>query len=243
MGRPLAGFGFFNAEKRFDAETENFEKVKIHAFLEQDAEPALWVKNTQYEVGDKVKNGSKYYICTTANSQATFKAKETAPAAWVAVTAYNVGDKVTNSGSYYICKTAHTSSDDFATDSANWDSYTLITYWTEYTLGGGAIEDAKIIKQTGYNKYLVSASADVNRQGIVMLVDKTDATVAGTAYISVTKLADSSTKYASKIVRNVIETFDGEVLTYQYDLTEEDGEFSGAFNKDKTVVECYPEVF
>ena len=52
-----------------------------------------------------------------------------------------------------------------------------------------------------------------------------------------------STKYASKIVRNVIETFDGEVLTYQYDLTEEDGEFSGAFNKDKTVVECYPEVF
>ena len=75
MGRPLAGFGFFNAEKRFDAETENFEKVKIHAFLEQDAEPALWVKNTQYEVGDKVKNGSKYYICTTANSQATFKAK------------------------------------------------------------------------------------------------------------------------------------------------------------------------
>mgnify|MGYP000818057244 FL=1 len=76
-----------------------------------------------------------------------------------------------------------------------------------------------------------------------MLVDKTDATVAGTAYISVTKLADSSTKYASKIVRNVIETFDGEVLTYQYDLTEEDGEFSGAFNKDKTVVECYPEVF
>ena len=59
MGRPLAGFGFFNAEKRFDAETENFEKVKIHAFLEQDAEPSAWVANTQYNVGDKVKNGSK----------------------------------------------------------------------------------------------------------------------------------------------------------------------------------------
>lgn len=203
MGRPLAGFGFFNAEKRFDAETENFEKVKIHAFLEQDAEPSAWVANTQYNVGDKVKNGSKYYIC----------------------------------------KTEHTSTDDFSADSANWDAYTLITYWTEYTLGGGAIEDCKIIKQTGFNKYLVSASADENRQGIVMLVDKTDATVAGTAYITITKLADSSTKYARKIVRNIIETFDGEALAYQYDLTETDGVFAGAFNKDKTVTECYPEVF
>lgn len=243
MGRPLAGFGFFNAEKRFDAETENFEKVKIHAFLEQDAEPSAWVANTQYNVGDKVKNGSKYYVCKTANSQSSFLAVEATPAAWKAPTLYHVGDKVSNAGSNYICKTEHTSTDDFSADSANWDAYTLITYWTEYTLGGGAIEDCKIIKQTGFNKYLVSASADENRQGIVMLVDKTDATVAGTAYITITKLADSSTKYARKIVRNIIETFDGEALAYQYDLTETDGVFAGAFNKDKTVTECYPEVF
>lgn len=243
MGRPLAGFGFFNAEKRFDAETENFEKVKIHAFLEQDAAPSAWVANTQYNVGDKVKNGSKYYVCKTANSQSSFLATEAAPSAWTASKLYHIGDKVKNSTKYYICKTEHTSTDDFSADSANWDSYTLITYWTEYTLGGGAIEDCKIIKQTGFNKYLVSASADENRQGIVMLVDKTDATVAGTAYITITKLADSSTKYARKIVRNIIETFDGETLAYQYDLTETAGAFSGAFNKDKNVTECYPEVF
>ena len=153
MGRPLAGFGFFNAEKRFDAETENFEKVKIHAFLEQDAEPSAWVANTQYNVGDKVKNGSKYYVCKTANSQSSFLAVEATPAAWKASTLYHVGDKVSNAGSNYICKTEHTSTDDFSADSANWDAYTLITYWTEYTLGGGAIEDCKIIKQTGFNKY------------------------------------------------------------------------------------------
>lgn len=242
MGRPLAGFGFFNAEKRFDAETENFEKIKIHAFLEQDAEPAVWAANTQYEVGDKVKNSSTYYICKTANSQSTFLAVETAPAAWAASTQYNVGDKVTNSSAYYICKTQHTSSDAFATDAANWESYTLVTYWESYTLGGGSVEDAKIIKQTGYNKYLVSAVADENRQGIVMLVNgSAEATVSGTGYIVVTDVNDGKTTHnVRKMVRNIIETFDDKVYTYEYVVTENDGELSGEFQK--TNIDCYPEV-
>lgn len=242
MGRPLAGFGFFNAEKRFDAETENFEKVKIHAFLEQEYAPAAWVKNTDYNVGDKVAQGGKNYICKTANNQSTFLAKEAAPAAWQATHEYQIGDKVTESGQYYECTKQHTSSEAFATDSANWKSYTLVVYWAEYTLGGGALEDAKIIKQVGYNKYLVAAVADENRQGVVMLVDNTEATVAGTGYIKVTKITGTETKYAKKIVRNVVETFDGEVLTYKYDLTEGDDGFEGAFCKDEELVDCYIEV-
>lgn len=242
MGRPLAGFGFFNAEKRFDAETENFEKVKIHAFLEQDDEPAAWVANTQYEVGDKVKNGSKYYICKTANSQSTFLAVEATPAAWAASTLYHVGDKVSNDGSNYICKTEHTSTDDFSADSANLDVYTLVTYWSEYTLGGGAVEDAKIIKQTGYNKYLVSAIADENRQGIVMLVNgSSEATVSGTGYIVVTDVNDGKTSHnVRKMVRNIIETFDEKTYTYEYVVTESEDGFEGAFKKED--VDCYPEV-
>ena len=55
MGRPLAGFGFFNAEKRFDAETENFEKVKIHAFLEQELNHLLGLLILNIMLGIKLK--------------------------------------------------------------------------------------------------------------------------------------------------------------------------------------------
>lgn len=243
MARPLAGFGFFNAEKRFDAETENFEKIKIHAFLNEELEPQEWVSGKSYNVNDKIKQGGSNYICKTSNQQSVFLAKEATPSAWQASHEYQVGDKVTESGSQYICKEQHTSSEAFATDSNKWESYTLVVYWETYTLGGGVLEDAKIIKQVGYNKYLVAAVADKNRQGVVMLVNKTEATKAGTGYIQVTTTGDASqVKYARKIIRNIIETFDGLSLKYKYDLTETNDGFEGAFSKDEQIVDCYPEI-
>ena len=243
MGRPLGGLGFFSGLKRLDAETENFEKIKVHAFLAADTAPAAWVANTAYNVGDKVAQASKNYICVTANQQATFAATEAAPAAWAASTLYNVGDKVTNSSAYYICKTQHTSSNAFATDAANWESYTLIEYWDEFTLGGGKLEDAYVVKQTGYNKYLVAASADVNRQGVVRLVNgSAEATEAGTGYMVVTDVNDGKTTHnVQKLVKNVAQCFDGKVYSYHYEVAEGDDGLEGAF--DKTNYECYPEVF
>lgn len=244
MGRPLQGFGFFYGNKRFDAELDNFEKIKVHAFLEQDEEPAAWVAKKDYSVNDKVKKGTKNYICITANNQATFLAVEKAPAAWVAGKEYKVGDKVLQDGTDYICKEAHTSSDAFTTDVAKWDEYELVVYWAEYELGGGKLEDCLIVKQTGFNKYLVCAIADNKRQGIVELVDgEANATKTGTAYIVVTDTAENRQHNARKIVRNVIETFDGNAYTYKYEVSEDvDNQLEGAFNVEKDDVECYPEV-
>ena len=48
--------------------------------------------------------------------------KATKWTAWAASTTYAVGDIVKNGENYYTANTAHTSSEDFATDSANWDA-------------------------------------------------------------------------------------------------------------------------
>lgn len=255
MARPLAGFGFFTDEKRFDAETEGFEKVLIHAVLAKEETPAAFEASKAYKAGDKVSNGSKNYICQTDCTQETFEEKEKTPDAWVASHQYSIGDKVSNEGTNYKCTEAHQSSEEFAADVSKWETYVLVTYWTEYTLDGGKVEECKIVKQTGFNKYLVEANAEKNRRGIVILVNGEEGTqdeegnpLVGTGYITVTKNDGGETANAFKIVRNIVETFptvaDGketkpsETLSWKYELTEKDGKFTGKFVTDKELADC-----
>lgn len=235
MGRPVQNQGFFvNPNYLFDAEPQSaFEKILINVFLEQDEAPANWVKNQQYNVGDKVTNGNKHYICETANSQATFTAVEKAPSAYSDASTYAVGDKVTEAGKYYICKTAISTPEAF--DSAKWDNYTLTVFWKEFTLGGGAIEKGYIIKQVGYNKYFVS-SVDGSRTGIVMLVKKANATSVGTAYITATD-AEAKTHSVIKLMKDKVIAYVDEdnseesaMYTFNYNIVNEaDGSLTASF--------------
>lgn len=159
---------------------------------------------------------------------------ETAPSAWQANKAYVVGDKVYEGGDNYICKEAHLSTDSFEPE--KWDDYEPVTYWNEYQLGGGKIEDAYIIKQVGYNKYLVGAVAENSRQGIVTLVKEDEATSVGTSYITATD-ADAKTHSIIKLMKDKVIAYIDEdnsdetaMYTFNYNIkNENDGTLSASF--------------
>lgn len=235
MGRPVQNQGYFvNSNYLFDAEPQNkFEKIKIHAFLEGETAPSAWQANKAYVVGDKVAQAGKYYVCVANNTEAVFSTVEVLPS-WEADTNYIVGDKVYEGGDNYICKEAHLSIDSFEPE--KWDDYEPVTYWNEYQLGGGKIEDAYIIKQVGYNKYLVGAVAENSRQGIVTLVKEDEATSVGTSYITATD-ADAKTHSIIKLMKDKVIAYIDEdnsdetaMYTFNYNIkNENDGTLSASF--------------
>lgn len=236
MGRPVQNQGYFvNSNYLFDAEPQNkFEKIKIHAFLEGETAPSAWQANKAYIVGDKVSQAGKYYVCVANNTEPVFSTVEVLPS-WEADTNYPVGYKVYEGGDNYICKEEHLSTETF--DPEKWDDYEPITYWNEYQLGGGVVEDAYIIKQVGYNKYLVGAVAENSRQGIVTLVNKDNAISVGTAYILATD-AEAETHSVIKLMKDkVIAYVDEEnseettMYTFNYNIITDadDGTLSASF--------------
>lgn len=138
MGRPIAGFGFFTGNKRLDAETTGFEKVKVMACIDSDT----------------------------------------------------------------------------------------------------AVE-AQIIKQTGFNKYLVKSTVG-DKEGIVMLAPVADKI--GLATLKMISNVDASEKLVSKLTRNIVQTFDAinsNVYTYlyEYEVDETGTPIKGAFCEDKDIAQ------
>ena len=92
--------------------------------------------------------------------------------------------------------------------------------------------EAHVLKQTGYNKYLV---INENKEiGVVMLVDpeaEDYEAVEGTAYVTVKDIENGEQHYVRKIMRNVIHTFDGLVLPYRYEISED--ELEGKFSHEE----------
>ncbi len=92
--------------------------------------------------------------------------------------------------------------------------------------------EAHVLKQTGYNKYLV---INENKEiGVVMLVDpeaEDYEAVEGTAYVTVKDIENGEQHYVRKIMRNVIHTFDGLVLPYRYEVSED--ELEGKFSHEE----------
>lgn len=117
-------------------------------------------------------------------------------------------DKVSFEGKNYICKVAVEEPEKF--DEAKWEEYKEV----------GGLEDAMIVRQVGYNKYLV-VSMDGQRLGIVRLVKKSEATEVGLGYILA---IDGNAKEHS-----VIKMLKNKVLAYIDDSKEETAIYSFSY--------------
>lgn len=100
---------------------------------------------------------------------------------------------------------------------------------------GDALEDGFIIKQVGYNKYVVSNN-DGSRTGIVTLVKRADATKVGTGYIIATD-AQAQAHSVLKLMKNKVIAYVDEdnsdavdVYTFNYNsMLDQDGVLKASF--------------
>ena len=134
---------------------------------------------------------------------------------------YAVYDKVSFKGKNYICKEEVAEAEEF--NNAKWEEYKAV----------GGLEEAVIVRQVGYNKYLV-ASLDGQRLGVVRLVKKSEATEVGLGYILA---IDGNAKEHSvvKLLKNKVLAYvddakdEVEVYSFSYEIESVDGKQKASF--------------